>query len=669
MIAAVAAAIDHRLGARKRRISGQLDGPARDARGTSAASGSTSSEFVLEVTDGSAAPSATACRGTTPRSATTVAIHLSRWRGASRQRGRVRSAWVPGEPVWRGGVGDRDVAVQVRPVPNGFDLAWHGAQARAYVYTETEAAAARLMPVKIAADTGKKLLCPMPGLVVSIAVAVGQEVKAGETLAVVEAMKMENVLRAERDGVVKTIHRQAGRQPRGRCGDHGVRLRTRLGGARVAAIAIPEVMGYTKISGTPVITGLYTMLIPTALFALFGSSRHLVVGADSATAAILAAGLVGIASIGSDQYLALAGVLALMAAVFLILARVMRLGFLADFLSRTVLIGFLTGVGVQVALGQIGGMLGLEGGGHGTLGKLWHTLQQLGEVNRYELMIALAVLVVVVGLKKVSKKIPAELIAVIGSLVASGVFGLNTKLHVLGTVPSGLPHLGLPAVDWHWQVITTLIPTAFAMFVVILAQSAATSRAYATRYDESFSENTDLVGLALANIGAGLSGTFVVNGSPTKTQIVDSCGRPQPTVAPGDGGDRIAGPALPDRTAGVHARSGLVGHRVSHRRRPDRYRRDAEGLRATAIGILGGTDHRIDGRDRWRRTGNPARHRVVAHRSHPPRVSSEERGARAGRIGRSATTAGGHGRASRARSGHLPIHAQLVLRELPAALG
>jgi high affinity sulfate transporter 1 len=297
-----------------------------------------------------------------------------------------------------------------------------------------------------------------------------------------------------------------------------------VAGITLAAIAIPEVMGYTKISGTPVITGLYTMLIPTALFALFGSSRHLVVGADSATAAILAAGLVGIASIGSDQYLALAGALALMAAIFLILARVLGLGFLADFLSRTVLIGFLTGVGVQVALGQLGGMLGLKGGGHGTLGKLWNNLQQLGEVNRYELTIALAVLVVVVGLKKISKKIPAELVAVIGSLVVSGAFGLSTKLHVLGTVPSGLPHLGLPAVDWNWQLIMTLMPTAFAMFVVILAQSAATSRAYATRYDEPFSENTDLIGLALANIGAGLSGTFVVCGSPTKTQIVDVAG-------------------------------------------------------------------------------------------------------------------------------------------------
>ena len=163
-------------------------------------------------------------------------------------------------------------------------------------------------------------------------------------------------------------------------------------------------MGYTKIAGTPVITGLYTMLIPTVLFALFGSSRHLVVGADSATVAILAAGLVGIAAIGSEQYLALASVLALMAAVFLILARVMRLGFLADFLSRTVLIGFLTGVGIQVALGQITGMLGLKGGGHGTLGKLWNDIQQLGQVNRHEVTIALSVLVVIVGLEKISKK-------------------------------------------------------------------------------------------------------------------------------------------------------------------------------------------------------------------------------------------------------------------------
>ena len=105
-----------------------------------------------------------------------------------------------------------------------------------------------------------------------------------------------------------------------------------VAGVTLAALAIPEVMGYTKISGTRVITGLYTILIPTALFAIFGSSRHLVVGADSATAAILAADLTGLAAAGSDEYVALAAVLALMAAAFLIFARIIGVGFMADFL-------------------------------------------------------------------------------------------------------------------------------------------------------------------------------------------------------------------------------------------------------------------------------------------------------------------------------------------------
>jgi high affinity sulfate transporter 1 len=297
-----------------------------------------------------------------------------------------------------------------------------------------------------------------------------------------------------------------------------------IAGLTLAALAIPEVMGYTKIAGMPVITGLYTILIPSFLYAIFCSSRHLVVGADSATAAILAAGMVGLAAVGSDQYVALAAVLAIMAACFLILARIIGLGFLADFLSRTVLIGFLTGVGIQVALGQISGMLGLKGGGHGTLDKIWTDLQQIEQVNYYALATAVSVLLVLIGSKKISNKIPGGLIAVIGAVVISWAIDLGQYLHVLGNIPSGLPHFGLPKVDWSMELIGKLVPTAFAMFVVILAQSAATSRAYAARYNESFNANTDLVGLGIANIGAGLSGTFVVAGSPTKTQMVDGAG-------------------------------------------------------------------------------------------------------------------------------------------------
>ena len=299
-----------------------------------------------------------------------------------------------------------------------------------------------------------------------------------------------------------------------------------IAGITLAALAIPEVMGYTKIAGMPVVTGLYTILIPMALFAFFGSSRHLVVGADSATAAIMAAGLVGLAATASPQYVAYAAILALMAAALLILARVAKLGFIADFLSRTVLIGFLTGVGIQVAIGQISGMLGIPGGGAGPVQKLITDFKQLGQTNLYTLAVSISVLVIIVGCRRINKKIPGALIAVIGAIVVSYLVGLSTYgVEVLGTIPGGLPKIGLPkGVTLNASVIEQLLPIAISMFIVILAQSAATSRAYAARYSENFSENIDLVGLGLANIGAGLTGTFVVNGSPTKTQMVDSAG-------------------------------------------------------------------------------------------------------------------------------------------------
>ena len=187
ILAAVATAIDHVLGERKRQISGQLPGRAvtRERRRMVELAGG-AHQLDVERVDGS--------------------IHVTFANGAAQSRLlKLQSDWRPGNVLWTGTVGDRLVSVHVRPIPNGVELAYRGIEARAFVYTEREAAAARLMPLKKSTDSGKTLRCPMPGLVVSIAVGEGQEVKAGETLAVVEAMKMENVLRAERDGVVKKI--------------------------------------------------------------------------------------------------------------------------------------------------------------------------------------------------------------------------------------------------------------------------------------------------------------------------------------------------------------------------------------------------------------------------------------------------------------------------------
>jgi MFS superfamily sulfate permease-like transporter len=271
------------------------------------------------------------------------------------------------------------------------------------------------------------------------------------------------------------------------------------------------------------VTGLYTILLPIAVFALLGSSRHLVVGADSATAAILAAALVGLAAPNTPDYVALASLAALITAGWLILARAVGLAFLADFLARSVLFGFLTGVGIQVAAGQIAGILGVPGGGSGTIGKALTALSQLPQANIPTLVVSASVIAVIVILKRVAKRIPGALLAVVGSIIASYVFNLAALgVTPLGAVPGGLPSIGLPTAGL--AAIPSLLAPTFAMFVVILAQSAATSRAYAARYEERHDENTDLLGLSLANVAAGLSGTFVVNGSPTKTQMVDSAG-------------------------------------------------------------------------------------------------------------------------------------------------
>lgn len=296
-----------------------------------------------------------------------------------------------------------------------------------------------------------------------------------------------------------------------------------LAGLTLAALGIPEVLGYATIAGMPVVTGLYTMLIPIALFAVLGSSRHLVVGADSATAAILAAALTGLAVAGSERYVRLAGLAALLAGGLLLLARLARLGFLANFLSRTVLVGFLTGVGIQVAVGQLHGMLGVKSAGKDTLTQLADVLRAISQVHRSDLAVSVGVIVIVLALRRVNRKIPGPLIAVIVAIGVSKAAGLaDHGAGVVGSVPRGLPHFVLPALGWHDA--TTLLGAALSMFVVILAQSAETSRAYAVKYEEHFSEDTDLIGLGAANVAAAFSGTFVVNGSPTKTQMVDTAG-------------------------------------------------------------------------------------------------------------------------------------------------
>jgi SulP family sulfate permease len=300
-------------------------------------------------------------------------------------------------------------------------------------------------------------------------------------------------------------------------------LRDALAGIELAAMNIPQALGYTRIAGTPVVTGFYTLLLPLVAFATFGSSRYLVVAADSATAAIFAGRVSGMAPVNSPRYVALAGLVALLTAGLLLVARVLKLGFLADFLSQTVLLGFLTGVGFQVGIAVLGEMLGFEVHARSSVGQLVQILHNLPQAQVPTVCLSAAVVLGVLALHHFAPKVPGPLIAVAAAVAASAAWDFaGHGISIIGPVTGGLPHLGLP--DVSLRDIQPLIPVAGSCFVMIVAQSAATARIYKIRHHQRLDENADLVGLSAANAAAALSGAFVVNGSPTQTSMVESSG-------------------------------------------------------------------------------------------------------------------------------------------------
>jgi high affinity sulfate transporter 1 len=306
-------------------------------------------------------------------------------------------------------------------------------------------------------------------------------------------------------------------------------VRDVLAGVVLAAMDIPQVLGYTKIAGMPVVTGLYTLLLPLVAFAAFGSSRYLVVAADSATAAIFAGGVSGMATPAGARYVALAGIVALLTAVTLLLARLLRLGFIADFLSRTVLVGFLTGVGIQVGVSVVSEMLGVGVNSRRPVVQLWELLNGLPRAHVQTVAVAAAVLGFVLVLRRFAPKVPGALVAVVGAIAASAVWDFaGHGVATIGPVAGGLPHLGLMRLrslrGMSWKEMEQLITVSASCAVMILTQSAATSRIYAAKHHQEVNENNELFGLSAANAAAALSGAFVVNGSPTQTAMMDDAG-------------------------------------------------------------------------------------------------------------------------------------------------
>ena len=289
------------------------------------------------------------------------------------------------------------------------------------------------------------------------------------------------------------------------------------------AIAVPEQLATSRLAGMPPITGYYAFVAAGVVFALLGSSPQLSVGADSTIAPLFAVGIAGLAATGSPRYVELIGILAVLVGAIVALVWVLRLGWVADFLSAPIVTGYLAGVAVIIVVHQLPDLLGLAATGGSTLHRLAAVARRLGETNRWTLAVGLAVLAVVVVCERVDRRLPGPLLALVAATAA--VPALDLRGHgvaVLGTVAHALPAFGLHGLSLH--AVEDVAPLAALVALVVLSQSAATTRAFADRGGYEVDVGRDFLGIGAGSIAAGLAGSFAVNASPPRTAAVAEAG-------------------------------------------------------------------------------------------------------------------------------------------------
>jgi len=293
-----------------------------------------------------------------------------------------------------------------------------------------------------------------------------------------------------------------------------------LAALAVTAIAVPESLGFAAIAGLPLEAGLYTALCAPLVYAIFARSKRLVVGADSATAAIVAAGAGLVAAAGTKEYGGAVVMLGVLVALLLFAMSAMKLGFLASLISRPVLLGLFAGIGIQLMVGKMPEMLGLSH--HASLLESLRSLAGgLGAINWMTLTISILVLGIILLSRKT--RVPGEIIGLLAACAFGFVFHVGQYgVSFVGHLPTGLPAPSFPPLSLDMMLL--LLPTAFAITLVILAQSAATIKSVAAEHDEKVDINKDLFALGMANMASALGRGFVANGSPPRTIAAEMMG-------------------------------------------------------------------------------------------------------------------------------------------------
>ena len=296
-----------------------------------------------------------------------------------------------------------------------------------------------------------------------------------------------------------------------------------VGGLTLLVIAVPEQLATSRLAGMPPITGFYAFVAGTVLFALLGSNPQLSVGADSTIAPLFAAGVAALALTGSPHYVDLVGILAVMVGLMVMLVAILRLGWIAEFLSTPIVTGFLSGVAVIIIAHQLPDFLGLPPTTGTNQHRVVYALTHLNEVNGWSLAIGVGVLALMIVSAQVDRRIPAALIGLVGSTAL--VAALDLQAHgvaVLGPVKSGAPHLGLTGLSW--STLESMAPLAAVVALVVVTQTAATTRAFAERGGYDIDAGRDFLGVGAGSVAAGLVGSFPVNASPPRTAAVATAG-------------------------------------------------------------------------------------------------------------------------------------------------
>jgi high affinity sulfate transporter 1 len=290
-------------------------------------------------------------------------------------------------------------------------------------------------------------------------------------------------------------------------------------------IAVPEQLATSRLAGMPPVTGLYAFIAGSIVFALLGASPQLSVGADSTIAPLFAAGIGVFAASGGEHYVDLVGILAVMAGAIVAAVWLLRLGWIAEFLSEPIITGFLAGIAVVIVVHQLPDLLGVAGGGSSTLGRVRRAIDQLDGTCAWTLVIGLGVFLSVSVSERLNRRFPAALVALIAATALVATFGLrNHGVAVLGHVAHAAPRLGLRGLSLH--ALGQVAPVAALIALVIVTQSAATARAFERGPDSraQLDVGRDLLGVGLGSVVAGLVGSFPVNASPPRTAAVSAAG-------------------------------------------------------------------------------------------------------------------------------------------------